>query len=145
MGKRGNLKFHPVMIYHYIFIVHGKYLKVLTQERLSLSTADNKWLCVCGGVCAQSCPTLCSPLECGSLSVGFCRQQYWCELPFPLPEDLPDPGIKPETTVFLHWQRILYHCATWEASSKSILVLPNKHWASLVAQRVKLLPEMQET
>ena len=25
---------------------------------------------------------------------GFSRQEYWCGLPFPPPEDLPDPGIK---------------------------------------------------
>ena len=30
-----------------------------------------------------------------SLSMGFFRQQYWGELPFPSPGDLPDPGIKP--------------------------------------------------
>ena len=29
------------------------------------------------------------------LSVGFSRQEYWSGLPFPSPEDLPDPGIKP--------------------------------------------------
>jgi len=25
----------------------------------------------------------------------FSRQEYWSGLPFPSPEDLPDPGIKP--------------------------------------------------
>ena len=29
------------------------------------------------------------------LSIGFSRQDYWSGLPFPFPEDLPDPGIKP--------------------------------------------------
>ena len=29
-----------------------------------------------------------------SLSVEFFRQEYWSGLPFPLPEDLPDPGIE---------------------------------------------------
>ena len=29
------------------------------------------------------------------LSMGFLRQEYWSELPFPSPEDLPNPGIKP--------------------------------------------------
>ena len=24
--------------------------------------------------------------------MGFSRQEYWSELPFPSPEDLPDPG-----------------------------------------------------
>ena len=27
-------------------------------------------------------------------SMGFSRQEYWSELPFPSPRDLPDPGIK---------------------------------------------------
>ena len=25
----------------------------------------------------------------------FSRQEYWTELPFPFPGDLPDPGIEP--------------------------------------------------
>ena len=29
------------------------------------------------------------------LSMGFSRQEYWSELPFPSPGDLPDPGIEP--------------------------------------------------
>ena len=29
------------------------------------------------------------------LSMGFPRQQYWSELPFPSPGDLPNPRIKP--------------------------------------------------
>ena len=28
-------------------------------------------------------------------SMGFSRQEYWNGLPFPSPEDLPNPGIKP--------------------------------------------------
>ena len=28
-------------------------------------------------------------------SMGFPRQEYWSGLPFPTPEDLPDPGIEP--------------------------------------------------
>ena len=30
-----------------------------------------------------------------SLSMRFSRQEYWGELPFPSPGDLPDPGIEP--------------------------------------------------
>ena len=29
------------------------------------------------------------------LSMGFSRQEYWSGLPYPLPGDLPDPGIQP--------------------------------------------------
>ena len=31
------------------------------------------------------------------LSMGFSRQEYWSEQPFPSPGDLPDPGIKPRS------------------------------------------------
>ena len=48
---------------------------------------------------AQSCPTLCDPMDCTArqalLSMGFSRQGYWSGLPFPSPGDLPDPEIKP--------------------------------------------------
>ena len=30
-----------------------------------------------------------------SSSMEFSRQEYWSGLPFPSPEDLPDPGIEP--------------------------------------------------
>ena len=29
------------------------------------------------------------------LFMGFSRQECWSGLPFPSPEDLPDPGIEP--------------------------------------------------
>ena len=33
------------------------------------------------------------------LLMGFSRQEYWSGLPFPPPEDLPDPGIEPSSPV----------------------------------------------
>ena len=44
---------------------------------------------------AQSCPTLCDPMDCSPLSMRFSRQGYWSGSPFPFPGDLPNPGIKP--------------------------------------------------
>ena len=32
-------------------------------------------------------------------SMGFSRQEYWSGLPFPSPEDLPDPGIEPRSPI----------------------------------------------
>ena len=32
------------------------------------------------------------------LSMAFSRQEYWSGLPFPSPEDLPDPSIEPQYT-----------------------------------------------
>ena len=49
---------------------------------------------------AKSYPTLCNsitPLSVAHqapLSLGFPRQEYWNELPFPSPEDLPKPGVE---------------------------------------------------
>ena len=39
-----------------------------------------------------------------ALSVGFSRQEYWNELPFPPHGNLPDPGIEPTSLPLLHWQ-----------------------------------------
>ena len=52
---------------------------------------------------AQSCPTLCDPLDCslpGSSAWGFSRQEYWRGLPCPSPRDLPNPGIDPRSPTF---------------------------------------------
>ena len=32
--------------------------------------------------------------------MAFSRQEYWSGLPFPSPEDLPDPGIEPGSPAF---------------------------------------------
>ena len=33
-----------------------------------------------------------------SLSMGFSKQEYWSGVPFPSPEDRPDPGIEPRSS-----------------------------------------------
>ena len=38
------------------------------------------------------------------LTMEFSRQEYWNELPFPPPEDLPDPENEPLPLCLLHWQ-----------------------------------------
>ena len=59
------------------------------------------YLCVCVCACvrsvAQSCLTLCSPIDCSppGFSVwGFSRQEYWSALPFSPPGGLLNPEIK---------------------------------------------------
>ena len=42
---------------------------------------------------AQPCLTLCDPYQAPPF-MGFSRQEYWNELPFPSPGDLPNPGIE---------------------------------------------------
>ena len=40
-------------------------------------------------------------------SMGFPRQEYWSGLPFPSPQDLPDPGIEPPSPVAPALQAVL--------------------------------------
>ena len=45
----------------------------------------------------QSSLTLCDPMDCslpGSSVHGILQEEYWSGLPFPLPGDLPNPGIE---------------------------------------------------
>ena len=49
---------------------------------------------------AQSCPTLCDPIDCGlqgSYVDGILQQKYWSELPFPTLGCLPEPVIEPRS------------------------------------------------
>ena len=51
--------------------------------------------CYC--LVTQLCPTFCDPMGCNPqalLYMRFFRQKYWNGLPFPTPENLPDPGIE---------------------------------------------------
>ena len=46
----------------------------------------------------------------------FSRQEYWSELPFPTPGDLPKPVDQTHVTwVAFTGRQILYFCTTWEA------------------------------
>ena len=56
-------------------------------------------MCPCS--VAQSCLTVTprTVAHQAPLSIGFPRQECWSGLPCPLPGDLPDPGIKPESPV----------------------------------------------
>ena len=65
---------------------------------------------------AQFCPTLCNPMDCrASLSMGFSRQEYWSQLPFPSLGDL-QPRDWTYFSCIGRW--ILYHWATREAPPK---------------------------
>ena len=53
------------------------------------------------------------------LSMGFPRQEYWRELPFPTPGYLPDRGVEPESLVSLASLALadgfFTYFTTWEA------------------------------
>ena len=53
----------------------------------------------CGHAClvAQSCPTLCNPLDYSPAGSSI----HWSGLPFPSLGDLPDPGREPVSPVSL--------------------------------------------
>ena len=60
------------------------------------------YVCVCVCVCLCTCSIMSNyfatlwTVTCQApLSMGFPKQAYWSGLPFPLPGDLPHPGIKP--------------------------------------------------
>ena len=52
--------------------------------------------------------------------MGFSRQEYWSELPFPSPGNLPDPGIEPASLMSPALAGGFFTIsATWEAHSES--------------------------
>ena len=68
-------------------------------------------VCVCVCVCAQSCLTLCNPMDCsasGSSVLRFFKEEYWSRLLFPTLGNLLDPGIKPRSCVSCISKQILY-------------------------------------
>ena len=60
-------------------------------------TPVRKYACVIS--CVQHFTTPWTVAHQGPLSMGFSRQGNQSGLPFPPPEDLPDPGIKPVSSV----------------------------------------------
>ena len=64
-----------------------------------------------GGLVTKLGLTIVTPLTVARqapLPIEFPRQEYWSGLPFPSPEDLPNPGIEPNPGL-LHCRQILYH------------------------------------
>ena len=68
------------------------------------------------------------------LSIGFSRQEYQSNLPFPFPGDLPDPGIKPGSLALqtddlltelrgspMHWLRVL---PAFEREQDPVVLVP---------------------
>ena len=75
----------------------------LDSPILSYHYTTSSSISVCPVLClaAQSCPTLCNPMDCSpqaSLSLGILQgriQECWSGSPSPPPRDLPNLGIKP--------------------------------------------------
>ena len=80
------------------FLYHGEYLT--PREGIFVYGVC---VCVCVCVCVLSHVQLFATpwtVACQiPLSMGFSRQEYWSELPFPSPGDLPNPGIEPRSAL----------------------------------------------
>ena len=86
-------------------------------------------MCVCVGIqCIQLFATLWTVAHQAPLSMGFFRQEYRSELPFPPPGDLSNPGIK---TVF-YVSCITSDCLPAEPSGKPCTQLQNIYCYSVI-------------
>ena len=89
-----------VYIYNSILLSRKKELKVpfaatlMDLEIIVLSRVSQPCTCAqslsCVRLFATPWTVACQP----PLSTGFSRQEYWSGLPFPPPEDLPEPRIE---------------------------------------------------
>ena len=100
-----------------MFLIHLKKiltLLVLISERDKMSKKlecymkpSDEFTHMCACKVFSVSPTLCNPMDCsppGSTSGGFSGQEYWSGLPYPCPEDLPHPELKPTSICLLRWQ-----------------------------------------
>ena len=92
-----------------------KHCELLYCTPVNLIISYENYVCAC--VCV--CVCVCVPMRALShvqlfvtpwtvacqapLSMEFSRQEYWSRWPFPLPGDLPDPGLNSHLLDLLHW------------------------------------------
>ena len=99
-------------------------------------------VCVCMFVPTQSCLTLCNPMDeayQALLPMEISRQEYWSELPFPVPISYSRGSFWPGDQTRVSYiscigRWILHHCTTWEA----------KRWIGFVKTRGRLGSFRQE-
>ena len=83
-------------------------------------------VCVCVSACMRACTqsfnhvqlfaTLWTVAHQAPLSMEFSRQEYWSQLSFPTPEDLPWPRDWTHVScISCIGRQILYHWASWKA------------------------------
>ena len=83
-----------------------------------------RWRCMCVCVCSVTLlfAATWSVAHHAPLSMGFFWQKYWSRVPFLIPGDLPDPGIKPMSLASPTLEgRFFTTSATWEALRWSYL------------------------
>ena len=74
------------------------------------SDAQLCWLCATPWTAAHQAP----------LSMEFSRQEYWSELPFPPPGDLPNPGTEPESLESSCTSRRIIYQVDYSATRKAL-------------------------
>ena len=104
------------------------------------------------------CPTLTTPWTAACqapLSIGLSRQEYWSGLPFPSPEDLPYPGIKPGSPALqadslltelpgnsMYILRFVYTVCTYQTEAQLLILKPQcRLWSHTFIQN--LAPPLQ--
>ena len=81
-----------------------------TEERSDYSPHTHTVVCAHTLSCIQLFGTLWTVAHQAPPSKGFSRQEYWSELSFPSPGDLPDPGIEPHISCVSYiGHRVLNH------------------------------------
>ena len=79
------------------------------------------------------------------LPMGFSRQEYWSGLPWPLPGDLPDPGIEPPSLISPALAGGFFTTGTtWEAQTShvnSFIVLKVRSPSLVLVAEIKVLVE----
>ena len=93
----------------YIIPMHG-FIHVFSfvHEHFFIQNTQDKKACACLLLSHIQLPAIpWTVAHQGPLSLGFPRQEYWSGLPFLPLGDLPNPGIKPASSV-LHCKQILY-------------------------------------
>ena len=83
-----------------------------TKQKVKVLSFSHVWLFATPQTVAHQAP----------LPIGFSRQEYWNWLPFPSPEHLPNPRIKPGS---FPCRRILYHLRHQESTCKSFFCVPH--------------------
>ena len=103
--------------------IKNKIIVFINQSGTILDALQILLECLKWSEVAQSCLTLCNPMDCippGSSVHEFSRQEYWSGLPFLSAGDLPDPGMNPG---LLHCGQMLYRLSHQGSPQLGCLVL----------------------
>ena len=73
-----------VCIYVHTYMCMCTYIHIYVYMKVKVKSVSRVRLCATLQTGARQAP----------LSMGFSRQEYWSELPFPSPGNPPDPGIQ---------------------------------------------------